>query len=312
MEAVATVAAPVFSVMIIGYLSGRVSFFEAAAVGALNRYVFHFALPAFLFGAMFRAPLAQILDLSFLIALCAPMLATLLASLAVGRWLLRRSSVDLAMEGGTAVYGNVGYMGIPLVLMTFGERALPQAVASVVVTGSLVLAATVMVVEAQRAVGGSRWAALGRMGRSLIRNPLLVAPVLGGLLAGFDLPPPGWVRGVADLMGASASPCALFTLGLFLSGQSLRSEIGGVAWITALKLAAMPIATWLLTRYVLSVDPLTAQIALLLNALPCGAGACVVAQNYQLRTAQVSGAVLLSTVLSVLSVAGLLATMTAR
>ncbi len=309
MQAVFNVALPVFALILAGFIAARLKLLGPASSEALNKFVYYFALPALLFLVMFRVPLASVADREFLFAYVGPIGVVLVVTAIVGRlvWGLRPS--DLAVQTMTAIYGNVGYMGIPLCLMTFGDAGLPMAIAATIITGSIMFGLGVMVIEADlRSGAGLLKAALGVI-KVVSRNPLLIAPILGAVWAssGVGLPVP--IKSFLDLMGAAASPCALFALGLFLAGQPLRSDLPPVTWLVFLKLVAMPALTMLFIWLDSGDQPLTLaqQVALLLNALPTGAGSFVLAQQYNRLVAQTSGAILISTVQSVLSVSFLVA-----
>jgi predicted permease len=121
------------------------------------------------------------------------------------------------------------------------------------------------------------------------------------------VPLPSAVRLFGELLGNAAGPCALFALGLFLAGQPLRDDLRLVGWLVVLKLVVQPAATWVLAFRLLVVEPVWAEVAVLLNALPVGAGAFVLAQQYGRQVARTSAAILISTVLSVLTISYLLA-----
>ncbi len=60
--------------------------------------------------------------------------------------------------------------------------------------------------------------------RSLMRNPLLVAPALGAIVSGAHLALPASAQTFLKLLGGAASPCALVSLGLFLTERREKNE----------------------------------------------------------------------------------------
>ncbi len=126
-------------------------------------------------------------------------------------------------------------------------------------------------------------------------------------LLGFTVPVPA--ETFLKLLGGAASPCALVALGLFLAGQRQHdgSEAGAVALLVALKLVAQPLATWALAHFLFHLPPLLTHAAVLLAALPTGTGPFMLAEFYHREAAITSRAVLVSTVLSVLSISAYLA-----
>lgn len=126
------------------------------------------------------------------------------------------------MHGMNAVYGNTGYMGIPLAFAAFGDAAAVPTIITAVINAALVIAIAATLIE----IGQRRSASLLGVGRdvglALAKNPVLVAPLLGVFWALTGLPLPGPVDGFGRILGAAAGPCALFSIGLFLVGRPLR------------------------------------------------------------------------------------------
>lgn len=307
MDAVLNVGLPIFALTFVGYLAAWRKLLGAASTEALNRFVYYFALPALLFVTMFRVPIGVILNGPYLAAYLGGLIATLLAGLVANRLYFRCGTADFAVQIFTAVYANVGYMGIPLCLMAWGQEGLPPAIVATIVTASLLFACAVIAIESELRAGSGLHASAAGVLRVLLRNPLLIAPLLGMAWSASGVPLPSAIRLFCELLGGAAGPCALFALGLFLAGQSLREDLKPVGWLVFLKLLVMPLVTWLLAFHVFPVEPIWAKAAVLLNALPAGAGAFVLAQQYNIRVARVSSVILISTALSVATISYLLA-----
>lgn len=307
MQAVFNVALPVFGLILAGFFAARMKLLGGNSTQALNQFVYWFALPALLFLVMFRAPLRQVVDPAFLVPYCLPLGVILLLVWMWGRlaWGLRLA--DLSVQSLSAIYANVGYMGIPLVLMAFGEAAMPYAIAGTVLTGSVMFGLGIMGIEIDLRSGHGFFKALGGVLKVVCRNPLMLAPALGAALAYGDVALPMPLKNFLELLGAASSPCALFALGMFLAAQPLGNELPEVIWLTVLRLFVTPIVTFITILFLSDLNSLPAQVALLLNALPTGAGAFVLAQQYNRLVPQTSAVILVSTVLSVPTVSLLIA-----
>ena len=103
----------------------------------------------------------------------------------------------------------------------------------------------------------------------------------------------------------AAGPCALFAIGLFMAGKSLRSGLGEVAWVVALKLIAQPLITWWLAFHVFALDGVWGLSAVIQAALPTGALAFVLAQQYGLYVQRATSVILISTVGSLVTLSAL-------
>ena len=155
-------------------------------------------------------------------------------------------------------------------------------------------------------------ASLGRALRkvlpSLLRNPLLLAPLAGlGIgLTGLALPAP--VERFASLLGGAASPCALVCIGLFLAQESLViHDAASIGALVGLKLLLQPAVTAVLALYVFEMPTLWSHSAVLLSALPIGSGPFTIAKLYGLEAGVTSGAILISHLVSIVTVSTLVA-----
>ncbi|MFD2264866.1 AEC family transporter [Lacibacterium aquatile] len=307
MQAVFNVALPVFGLILAGFFAARLKLLGGNSTQALNQFVYWFALPSLLFLVMFRAPLERVVDPAFLVPFCLPLGVILLLVWIWGRlaWGLRLA--DLSVQSLSAIYANVGYMGIPLVLMAFGEEAMPYAIAGTILTGSIMFGLGIMGIEIDLRSSDGFFKAIFGVLKVVCRNPLMLAPALGAALAYGDVTLPIPLKNFLELLGAASSPCALFALGMFLAAQPLGNELPEVTWLTALKLIVAPVATFITILFLSDFNSLPAQVALLLNALPTGAGAFVLAQQYDRLVAQTSATILVSTILSVPTVSLLIA-----
>jgi malonate transporter and related proteins len=83
--------------------------------------------------------------------------------------------------------------------------------------------------------------------------------------------------------------------------------VGSAALLVALKLVLQPAATWLLATSVFGLSPLLTHTAVLLAALPTGAGPFMLAEFYRREAGVTSTAVLASTVASLATISAYLA-----
>lgn len=307
MNAVITAALPVFALILTGWLAAKWRILGPSATDALNRYVVYLSLPALLFRAMTQVDLAQMTHWGFIAAYAGGIAATFAISFVVRR---RKpmALTDRSIEGLASAYANAGYMGVPLCLALFGPASLAPVIFTTLLTASVLFGFAVALIEFDRQQAPNRGATLLKVARALIRNPLLAAPMLGLMWALTGWPLPEGIDRYVALLGASASPCALVTIGLFLAQmESGGSATPGVGRLVLSKLLVQPAVTALLAFYVFSMPALWAWTAVLVAALPIGTGPFMLAQMYGRDGRVTSRAILISTVGSVLTVTLLVA-----
>ena len=306
MDALITVVVPVFGIVLTGYLAGRADILGPESAAALNLYVYYFALPPVLFVFTARAPIDQVLNGPFIGAFLGGSAITLVLALIVGRLWLRLDADALSVHGLAAVFANTAYMGIPLFLTAFGPQGALPAIVGTLAATTVLIGGAIAALESTRVAGPSLVRIVSQVSATLMRNPILVAPLLGIAFSRLSLPIPKPAGNFLDLLAASAGPAALFALGLSLVGRRLLGHAAEIAWLVVLKLIVHPAVTWLLVTYVFEMPPLWARSAIMLSALPAGALVFVIAQKYDVYVQRASAAIIVSTVLSVATISLLL------
>ena len=297
MSAVFSIALPVFALILTGAFAGWRRLLGADVTGAINMFVVWLALPAVLFQAMAHIHLPDLLNFGLLasygLAIVIPFILALTWSRGTGTGV-----GGATMRAMAATYSNVGYMGLPLCRIAFGDASLVPSVIMLVVTACPHFAMGVGLLEFDRPGRGGAWHAFRRVGGALIRNPLLISPALGLLVALSGAGLPVAVDRYLTLLGAAATPCALVASGLMLIETTERFQPRLVARLVCLKLLVQPAVAWILAFHVLTLPPVWGETAVIMSALPTGAGAFILAKLYNREVAATSGTVLVSTVLS--------------
>jgi predicted permease len=323
MKLVVEAVLPLFALILAGYVCGRRGVLGAQAITSLNLFVVWLALPALLFQALAEARWSELNQPGFVAAIALGMLATFVPWVALSRGRRATSLPDASIEALAASYPNTGFMGIPLCLAVFGRAGLQPAILATILTACLLFGLSLALIEIglqkERAAGD----AIAKAAATLARNPLLVAPALGGLFALAHIPRPEPLLRFTGLLGSAASPCALVTIGLFLAQDRQVRARGDarqpdgrrtrvILAIVALKLLVQPAVTGVLVFAVFDLPRPWSTAALLLSALPIGTGPFMLAKLYDREAAVISRAILISTVLSLVTTSLLVAWIAAR
>jgi predicted permease len=304
--AVINTVVPIFGLILLGWVCGKRNLLNGAAADGLNRFVVYLALPALLFMAMARADLDAMSELGFVASF---LLGTVFTTL-LYFWISRREGLDFLprmINGLSVSYSNTGYMGIPLLLLLFGEKGLQIAVIASVLTGAVQFSVTIVLIEIYLARGGTVLPALKKVGMSLIKNPILMATLLGILFAALEISLPLALEGGVDMLAKAATPCALLTIGLFIAQTTVPANSPSVNQIVGLKLFVHPLVIGFLAVFVFNLDPLWAWCAILSAALPVGTGPFMLAHIYKQEAAISARAILVTTLLSVVTLSLLIA-----
>lgn len=302
------VVLPIFALIFAGWFARRIGVLGPHATTELNRFVVYLALPALLFDIIAHARWADVWQPGFIAAF--GLSGALIFGVTVAFRLRRpRHLADAAIDGLNAGYANTGFIGFPLALVALGRQAMAPTMIATIITVCAIFAVAIVLIEIGLQTETLRTHVGMKVGRSLLRNPLLVAPALGTLvpLAGLGIPVP--IESFLKLLGGAASPCALVALGLFLAAErkTIDRDIGSTALLVGFKLVLQPTVAWVLASGVFGLSPLLTHAAVLLAALPTGTGPFMLAELYGREADVTSNVVLVSTVASILTVSGYLA-----
>ena len=299
LQAISDPILPIFAVLAVGYLFCRLSVFDAGHATAINRFVFFLAAPAIVFGLIARAPLGN-LNLPVIASYFAAEVVIYCAVACLARMVFRLSLAESFLLGMTAIFANHVFFVLPIATLVYGPSvALP--IGGVILVDVVSFCGTVFLVEATTSgAGGMRKAVAG-----LARNPFVYAPILGtaAWLTGDFLP--SGIMTFSDFAGAAAAPVSLFALGVILAGLPLRPIGWLVVFVVCAKLLLHP-SLVTLGNSIFGDTTDWGPIAVLVAAGPCGAMPFVIATQYGVEVARISKAVLISTVLSVVTLSALI------
>jgi len=300
MLAALDVIAPIFLVIGLGAGLRRGGVLSADHAGLLSRLTFRLAAPIYLFHRVGRRP-PEGGDHAVIIAIIvgASVLTAAFTYLAARRADPRR--VGVLAQG--AFRSNTVFFGLPVVTQAYGEEAVARAavvIGTMVITYNL-LGALVLALPRQRL--SARSAELWRgLARDMAANPLVLGIVGGILLSASGWSLPGFLDRSLDLVGRTALPLALLSLGAGLEMRHLPREWRPALAISAVKLGLYP-AVIGLALHAAGMTGAALRVPVVLLASPCAVMAYVMARemngDVQLASAIVLGSTLLSLVSSV-------------
>lgn len=295
MLAVASIVVPVFAIILLGVFAGARGLFDETANRALAYFVFYVAAPCLLLKAMAEVELPEQLPWAFLLGYYGATLSVYGLALVLGR-LESRDQKERALGALASTYSNNVLLGIPLVLLAFGEPGLVAHFTLLAFHSPILFVVTTMLIE--RDDHDSVGDAVRLFGRQFFHNPIIGAMAIGILinLATIDLPKP--VSFFLSTVGAATPGCSLFAIGVGLSLHRIGRLDRELAGMVALKGLLHPALVAVAVFVLLPVDALWAKVAVTAAAMPTGINAYVFAQRYGAMQSIVSRATAISTALS--------------
>jgi malonate transporter and related proteins len=296
-----------FVTVALGYVAARQRWLGRPEDGdparVLGNLAFYLFVPALLFRTTARLDLAH-MPWRTLAAFFVPALLMLFG---VYLWQRRRAAVDgaaaPAVRAITATFGNSVQVGIPFAAALFGETGLAIHVTLVSLHALVLLSVLTLLVELDLARAQHSHAepsallqTLATTARNTVIHPV-VLPVVAGLLwntTGLGIHP--IVDEALMTLASAVVPVCLVLIGVTLAAYGVRGRLRGALMLSALKLLLMPALVLVVARWGFGLEGQPLAVVVVMASLPAGSNALIFSQRYDSLQAEVTAAIVLSTV----------------
>ena len=301
-------AFPFFGLIFLGYGCGRMVRLPAEGLAGLSFFIIYLALPALFYRIVSRTPIEELADPGFIFTVLASTTVCAALAFGIGLWVRRGNIGEAAIAGTIGAYSNTGYMGPGLSLAALGQAAASPA-AIVFACDSVFFFTMVPLLMALQKAEGQReslartiWLILKRV----FTHPFNVATLLGIAAAAAHYQEPQPIGQILEYLKNAAAPCALFTLGMSVAIRPLKRVPVELGALLSIKLVIHPIVALVMLGLVGGFAPVWAQTLLLMTALPPALNVFILAQQYRTYVEEASAAVMLGTVVSVVTLTTML------
>lgn len=193
------------------------------------------------------------------------------------------------------IFSNAGYMGFPLIQALFGNEGLLYASSYNTVFNLMIWTYGYARVSGQTDAK--------KVVNTIVRTPAMIAVVLGLVIYLLQIPVPELIHQPISSIGGLNTPLSMMITGMILAGSDLSKVIRdrAVTTVIGIRLFLIP-AVCLLIYGILHISfGMASEVVLLLEACPCAAISSVFAVQFHYDEEKVAGAVILSTLLSILT-----------
>ncbi len=307
MLAILNLVLPLFGVVFLGYVAGRILKLPLEGLEWLNIMIIYVMLPALIFKLVSITPVEEFSNLSFITATTFATLVTFCLTFFIAGIFNGGNVGESTIQGFAGAYGNIGYMGPPLAIAAFGPEAAAPVALIFCFDNSLhfTLAPLLMAFHGKSEVSIGRL--LGEILAKIFTHPFILATIAAILVAisGFELP--GALDSLIDILAAGAAPCALFAMGVTAALRPLKRVPLELAYILPIKQIVHPLLVFgLLLVLAPNTSPIWIHAAVLLATLPVATNVFVIAQQYGVWQERASSAVVISTFASITTVTAFL------
>jgi malonate transporter len=306
MLSVIELVVPLFALIILGFVSGKLARIPLEGLAWMNFYIVYVALPALFYQLLSKTPTDQFSNVGFILASIGSTFIIFALVFRIARW-RRDKTPEATIQGLSAAYGNIGYMGIPLGLAAFGPAAgAPLALIFCFENAMhFTVAPLCMALDNGNQVSSARL--IRQIFGKIFTHPFIIATIAGVAASAFSFKAPEFAEQTLDLLAQTAGPCALFAMGVTAALRPLKRIPRELGYIIPAKLVLHPLLVYgLMVWLVPDLDPVWLNSAVLLATLPTATNVFVIAQQYGVWQERASSAVVLSTLASMATVTAFL------
>lgn len=284
------------AIVIVGYVAGKLKYMGGDFDRRLSNIIIDITCPALILSSTMGGTLP---DRALILPLLGISLLTYLLLTAVAfnlpRWITKKSE-DYGPVGFALMFGNVGFIGYPIVGAIFGHEAVFYAAILNVMNTLSVFTVGVMLVNGDR----QRMAFQSKI---LVSSPMIAA-YLAILIVALGIDGiPAVISQPVTMIGNITVPGALLIIGSSMSRLSWRTMLGSrVVYVTtAFRLLILPLLLYVFFRAI-GFDTLVVNINTLIIAMPVATYGTILCLRYGRDTSLITEMTFISTLLSVLTI----------
>jgi predicted permease len=290
-----------FALVVVGYVAGKLGYLGGEFDRQLSRLVINITCPALILSSAMTGTLP---DRRFILPLLLISVITyaLLTGVAIllPRYLTQKKT-DEGSIGFALMFGNVGFMGYPVVASIFGHEAVFYAAVLNVVNTFAVFTIGTVLITGKSDVEGKHF-----QKKALYSTPMLAAYLTMAIVALEISNIPEAISQPLTMLGDITVPAALLIIGSSMSNLPLRSLLGNsTVYVTTLfRLVLLPIGIHFLMN-ALGFSPLVVNINTLVIAMPVATYGTILCLRHEKDTTLMTEVTFITTLFSMLTIPAL-------
>jgi len=290
-----------FAIVVAGYVAGKLGYLGGDFDRQLSRLVINITCPALILSSAMTGDLP---DRRFILPLLLISLVTYAVLTGIAFVLPRYLTGNKADEGAIGfalLFGNVGFMGYPVVASIFGHEAVFYAAVLNVVNTFAVFTIGTILITGRNDVDGARFQ------KKVLYSTPMIAAYMTILIVALGLDEiPGFISQPLTMIGNITVPAALLIIGSSMSQLSPRTMLGnGTVYVTSLfRLVILPVGIYYLCR-MLGFSDFVVNINTIVIAMPVATYGTILCLKYGKDTTTMTEVTFITTLLSMLTIPAL-------
>ncbi len=303
--AIGQVMLTLFAIVVVGYIAGKWGYMGGTFDKKLSKVVIDITCPALILSS---AMTGELPDRRYILPLLGISVLTYLlltgVALLLPRFLTKKKD-DEGVIGFAMMFGNVGFMGYPIVASIFGHEAVfYAAVLNVVNTFTVFTIGTMLVVGKNQSTAAEKEMSRKKMLRKVLYSTPMLSAYLTMLIVALEIKDiPEFISQPLTMIGNITVPAALLIIGSSMSQLPLRALLGnGTIYTTTLmRLAILPVGIHYLMT-LLGFSPFVVGINTVVIAMPVATYGTILCLRHGKDTTLITEVTFITTLLAMISI----------
>ncbi len=294
-----TVIAPLFLIIFASALLQKFSNIGNDWGKVLNEFALKIGLPILIFTVLAKTSFSFKAETSLIVANSIFLILSFIMAVIVGKVIRLKKQMFLTLFI-CFVFGNVAYLGIPVLTQVSGEIALPTI--SLIIAIYLFWLFTIGIGYLDYSIDKNKKDVAKNMLKNFTKNPLLLSVILGLIVGSIGLTIPVILLKSLNMISASVTPIVLVVIGLFIGNSKIGklSEWAPVLLFSLLTLAVLPAGFYFGVK-LFGYLPSQFSNSIIEAAMPLAITPFALADRYKLNKTFIARSIVLSTILSAIT-----------
>jgi predicted permease len=296
---VLSVISPLFIIILVSAIIQKFNILTTNWEPILNEFALKMGLPVLIFSSLANTKLnfidqSQLILVNSLFIMITFVMAIIVSKIFILK-LTKFRTIFFCLG-----FGNIAYLGIPVLMQISGDSILP--IASLIVSIYLFWFFSLGILVLDYTTTTDTQNIIRKTILNLFTQPLIIAVILGLIFSGLNISLPGIIIKSLDMITASVTPTVLIVIGLFIGNSKFENIKAWIpAFIFSVCILILLPALMYFTLIILGLDPNQFYTSIIQAAMPLAITPFALADKYSLNKNFIAKSIVLSTVLSTLS-----------
>lgn len=293
------IIAPLFIIIFASAILRKLNYIHDYWSKAINEYALKIGLPILIFSSLSKTSFSFQTEIPLILSNSLIVLIGFAIIIALSKIFKLKEKTSLTLFI-CLTFGNIAYLGIPVLTQVYGNETLPQISLLIAVYFFWIFTIGIGYLEYNKNNGNKDF--LKNLLINLFKKPLIIAIILGIIFGAFNIEIPAILNKPIDMISTSVTPIVLLVIGLFIGGSKFgkASEWAFVFLFCVITLIILPAIFYFILK-LFSFNPSNFSISIIELAMPSAITPFALADEYNLNKKFIAHSIVLSTILSILT-----------